>query len=64
MHSKGQVDTFILDFEKAYDTPPQKLFKSKLFSCGIGGTTLKWIDHFQCFRQQQVAVNGVNSDLA
>ena len=39
----GQVDTFILDFEKAFDTPPHELLKSKLFGYGIGGKTLKWI---------------------
>ena len=38
--------------------------KSKLFSYGIGGKTLKWIDSFLCFRQQRVVVNGVKSDLA
>ena len=27
-----QVDTFILDFEKAFDTPPHEFLKSKLFS--------------------------------
>ena len=36
----------------------------KLFSYGIGGKTLKWIDYFLCFRQQRVAVNGVKSDWA
>ena len=40
----GQVDTFILEFEKAFGTPPHELLKSKLFGCGIGGKTLKWID--------------------
>ena len=35
----GQVDTFILDFEKAFDIPPHEL-KSKLFVYGIGGKTL------------------------
>ena len=37
----GQVDTFILGLEKAFDTPPHELLKSKLFSYGIGGNTLK-----------------------
>ena len=60
----GQVDTFILDFEKAFDTPPHELLKSKLFGCGIGEKTLKWIDSFLCYRQQRVAVNGAKSDWA
>ena len=60
----GQVDTFILDFEKAFDTPPHELLKSKLFGCGIGGKTLKWIDSFLCYRQRRVAVNGAKSDWA
>ena len=47
LDKKGQVDTFILDFEKAFDTPPHELLKSKLFSYGIGGTTLKLLD--KCF---------------
>ena len=46
LDNKGQVDTFILDFEKAFDTPPHELLKSKLFSYGIGGKTLKWINVF------------------
>ena len=50
----GQVDTFILNFEKAFDTPPHELLKSKLFGCGIVGKTLKWIDFFLCYRQQRV----------
>ena len=64
MDKKGQVDTFILDFEKAFDTPLHELLKSKLFSYGIGGKTLEWINAFLCFRQQRVVVNGVKSDLA
>ena len=43
LDNRGQVDTFILDFEKAFDTPPHELLKSKLCSYGIGGKTLKWI---------------------
>ena len=56
---KGQVDTFILDFEKAFDTPPHELLKSKLFSYGIGGKALECINAFLCFRQQRVVVNSV-----
>ena len=52
-------DIFILDFKKAFGTPPHELPKSKLFSYGIGGKTLKWIDSFLCFRQQRAVVNGV-----
>ena len=37
LDNRGQVDTFILDFEEAFDTPPHELLKSKLFSYGIGG---------------------------
>ena len=64
LDNRGQVDTFILDFEKAFDIPPHELLKNKLFSYGIGGKTLKWIDSFLCFRQQRVVVNGVKSDWA
>ena len=61
LDNRGQVDTLILDFEKAFDTPPHELLKSKLFSYGIGGKTLKWIDSYPCFRQQRVVVNEVKS---
>ena len=60
----GQVDTFILDREKAFDTPSHELLKCKLYGYGIGGKTLKLIDSFLCFRQQQVVVNGIKSDWA
>ena len=52
LDKKGQVDTFILDI------------KNKLFSYGIGGTTLYWINAFLCFRQQRVVVNGIKMDWA
>ena len=54
MDNGGQADTFILDFEKAFDTPPHELLKCKLYGYGIGGKTLKWIDSFPCFGQQRV----------
>ena len=45
----GQVDTFILDIEKAFDTPPHELLKCKLFGYGIRGKTLLWIYSFLLF---------------
>ena len=63
LDNRVQVDPFILDFEQAFDTLPHEPLQSKLFSYGIGGKTLKWIDSFLCFRQQRV-VNGVKSDWA
>ena len=35
----GQVDGFILDFEKAFDTPPHELLNCKLYGYGIGEKT-------------------------
>ena len=48
LDNKGQVETFILDFEKAFYTPTYGLLKSKLFSYGVGGKTLKWINCKWC----------------
>ena len=39
---------------------PLTLPLCKLFSYGIGGKTMKWIDAFLCFRQQKVVVNGIS----
>ena len=60
----GQVNTFILNIEKAFDTPPHELLKCKLHEYGISGKTLVWIDSFLCNRQQRVVVNGAKSQWA
>ena len=52
LDNRGQVDTFILDFENAFDTPPHELLKNKLFSYGIGGKTLKWILFFASYNNE------------
>ena len=41
LENRGQVDTFILDFEKTFDSPHYELLKSKLFSYEISGKKLK-----------------------
>ena len=60
----GQVDTFILDFEKAFDTPPNEVLKCKLHGYGIDGKTLVWTDSFLCNRKQRVVVNRAKSQWA
>ena len=60
----GQVDTFILDFKKIFNTPPQELLKYKLQGYGINGKTLVEIDSFLCSRQQRVVVNGAKLQWA
>ena len=62
LNKQGQVDTFILDFEKAFDIPPHELLKSELFGYGIGGKKIERTDAFLCFRQQRGDLNGIKSD--
>ena len=56
-----QTDIFILDFEKAFDTVPHELLKTKLHGYGVNKKTLNWIDSFLSGRRQSVVVNGTKS---
>ena len=49
---QGQVDTFILDFEKLLEIARGL----------VVNLYLKWMDAFLCYRQQRAAVNGVKPD--
>ena len=64
LDNQGQVDTFILDFEKAFDTPLMNFLKANYLAMEFEGKTMKWIDAFLCFRQQRLVVNGDKSDWA
>ena len=59
--NRQQTDIFILDFEKAFDTVPHELLKSKLHGYGVNKSTMNWIDSFLSDRQQSVVVNGAAS---
>lgn len=59
---KGNQTDIFLDFEKAFDTVPHELLKSKLHQYGITGNILGWINSFLSQRKQQVRVNGKFSD--
>ena len=41
-----QMDIFILDFEKAFDTVPHELIKSKLHGMGVNKNILNWMTLF------------------
>ena len=50
----GQFDTFILDFEKACDTPPHELLRANCLAI-TGGKTPKWIHvgSFLCYSNSE-----------
>ena len=63
--TKGhQIDVFLLDLEKAFDTVPHELLKSKLHRYGVDKDTLMWIDRFLYQRKQQVRVDSKYSEWA
>ena len=64
LDSGDQVDTFILNFEKAFDTPLHELLKCKHHGYGISGKHLVWIDSFLCNGKKRLVVNGVKSQCA
>ena len=57
-----QVDSFVLDFKKAFDTVPHELLKLKLHSYGVSKQVLYWIAAFLSNITQYVVVNGSLSD--
>jgi hypothetical protein len=64
LDNQKQVDIFILDFEKAFDTVPHELLKSKLHRYGVSKQSLNWISDFLDNRKQTVVVNGIKSHTA
>ena len=56
-----QVDSFVLDFEKAFDTVPHELLKLKLHSYDVSKQVLNWTSSFLANRSQSVEVNGYSS---
>ena len=61
LDNNKQVDVFILDFEKAFDSVPHELLKAKLYSLGVSRQVINWVDNFLSDRSQSVVVNGTKS---
>jgi hypothetical protein len=63
MRDRGEtVDIIYLDFCKAFDKVPHKRLLKKLYSYGIRGNVLNWVNDFLNDRIQRVIVNGEKSD--
>ena len=52
-----EVDIVYIDFQKAFDSVPQKKLLNTISKYGIKGKTLNWIPAFLTDRMQRVAVN-------
>ena len=62
LHEGLQTDVLFLDFLKAFDKVDRTLLLHKLEHYGIQGQILLWITDFLSGRQQQVIVEGHNSN--
>jgi hypothetical protein len=61
LDDSNPVDIVYLDFAKAFDKVPfQRLFK-KLYSHGVGGKILGWIQNWLTGRKQKVGINKIYS---
>ena len=60
----GNIDTFYLDFAKAFDTVPHQRLLMKLRGYGIESRILTWIEAFLTDRRQRVVVNDSRSSWA
>ena len=59
---KKTVDVIYFDFQKAFDTVPHKKLIWKLYSYGIRGRLLNWIENFLKDRKQRVLLDGQKSN--
>ena len=61
LNTKGQIDSILLDFSKAFDKVDHKGLILKLRAYGIKGNLLNWIQSFLLGRTQTVIVEGSES---
>ena len=57
LNAKGQIDSILLDFSKAFDKVDHKGLLQKLKKYGISGQLLKWAESFLLNRTQMVIVD-------
>ncbi len=64
LDSSKCIDTFFLDFQKAFDSVPHERLLSKLAAYGISGNIAGWIRKFLTNRHQRVIVEKGKSEWA
>jgi len=57
LENRTQVDAIYTDFSKAFDTVNHSILKKKLFSYGVGGSLLSWLQGFITNRYQLIKFN-------
>ena len=62
LNNKGQIDSILLDFSKAFDKVDHRGLLLKLKTYGIQGKQLKWIESFLIGRTQTVIVDNHESN--
>ena len=64
LNKKGQIDSILLDFSKAFDKVDHLGLLTKLDTYGISNTLLEWLRSFLLDRTQTVIVEGKESNKA
>ena len=52
------IDVIYFDFAKASDVVNHRILLTKLYSIGVRGNLLRWLESFLCNRSMHVTVNG------
>jgi hypothetical protein len=55
------IDSFLLDFAKAFDSVPHRRLMLKVKNIGLNHQVCRWLDSFLCGRKQQVVLSGARS---
>ena len=63
LENGNEIGAVFFDFRKAFDSVPHRALLSKLESLNLNPMLLRWVQSYLAGRTQQVAPNGITSDL-
>ena len=61
MNNRWPPAVVFLDLCKAFDTVNHTILKQKLFTYGVSGQALQWVEHYLLNRKQYTTANGFDS---